>query len=145
MIMSIFDRPTARQIDVGLAVLRVIGGVIFFAHGYQKVFTFGFSGVAGFFGQMGVPMPAVMGPAIAIIELCGGLALIFGVFTRLFGFLLACDMLGAILLVRVKGGFFAPNGTEFELALCAIAVTLAIVGGGGFSADGALARRRAGP
>ncbi|HEY0528496.1 MAG TPA: DoxX family protein [Gemmatimonadaceae bacterium] len=141
--MSIFDRATARQIDVGLAIVRVIGGVTFFAHGYQKVFIFGFSGVAGFFGQMGVPMPGVMGPAIGILELVGGLALILGLFTRVFGFLLACDIFGAIVLVRAKGGFFAPNGTEFELALCAIAVTLAIVGAGGFSADGVLARRRA--
>ena len=143
--MSIFDRPTARQIDVGLAILRVIGGVTFFAHGYQKVFTFGFGGVAGFFGQMGVPMPGVMGPAIAILELVGGLALILGLFTRVFGFLLACDMLGAILLVRANGGFFAPNGMEFELALCAIAATLAVVGAGGFSVDSTFARRRTAP
>jgi putative oxidoreductase len=143
--MSIFDRPTARQSDVGLAILRIIGGVTFFAHGYQKVFTFGFGGVTGFFGQMGVPMPGLMGPAVAILELVGGLALILGLFTRLFGFLLACDMLGAILLVKAKGGFFSPNGMEFELALCAIAATLAVLGSGGFSADNALARRSAAP
>jgi putative oxidoreductase len=140
--MSIFDRATARQIDMGLALLRVIAGITFFAHGYQKVFGFGFGGVSGFFGQMGVPMPAVMGPAIALLELVGGLALILGLFTRLVGSLLACDMLGAILLVRAKGGFFAPNGMEFELALCAIAATLAIMGSGGFSLDSAVARRR---
>jgi putative oxidoreductase len=142
MDMSIFDRPTARQIDVGLLILRVIAGITFFAHGYQKVFTFGFGGVAGFFGQIGVPMPGISGPAIAILESVGGLALVLGLLTRVFGFLFACDMLGAILFARAKGGFFSPNGMEFELALCAAAATLAIVGGGGFSVDGALSRRR---
>ena len=140
--MSIFDRPSARQIDLGLAILRVIAGVVFFAHGYQKVFQFGLSGIAGGFGQMGVPFPAFTGPAIGILELVGGLALIIGLFTRVFGFLLACDMLGAIMFVHGKGGFFLPKGYEFVLALCAIGVTLAIAGGGGFSADTAMARRR---
>ena len=142
--MSLFDRPAVRQIDVGLALLRVIAGVIFFAHGYQKVFTFGFAGVAGFFGQMGVPMPGFTGPAIGTLEVVGGLALILGLLTRIFGFLLACDMLGAILFVHAKAGFFMPNGMELVLALCGMAATLAIAGGGGFSADTALSRRRNG-
>jgi len=140
--MALFDRPTARQIDLGLAILHVIAGVIFFAHGYQKVFEFGFSGVAGFFGQIGVPASGFTGPAIGILELVGGLALILGLFTRVFGFLLACDMLGAIFFVHAKGGFFVPKGIEFVMALCAMAITLGIAGGGGFSVDAIIARRR---
>jgi putative oxidoreductase len=140
--MVLFDRPTPRQIDLGLAILRLIAGVIFFMHGYQKVFQFGFGGVAGFFGQMGVPMPGFMGPAIGILELTGGVALVLGLLTRVFGFFLACDMLGAMTFVHAKNGFFLPTGVEFVLALCAIGFTLAIVGAGGFSADAALSRRR---
>lgn len=140
--MFLTDRPTVRQIDAGLALLRIVIGIIFLAHGWQKVFTFGFGGVTGAFTQMHVPMPGFTGPAIGILELVGGVALILGVLTRLFGFLLASDMLGAILLVHGKQGFFAPMGMELVLALCVGAATLAIAGGGGYSVD---ASRRPAP
>lgn len=131
------------QQQFGIAILRILAGVVFVAHGAQKIFVFGFGGVGGAFAQMGVPMPTVMGPLIGLIELFGGVALIVGLFTRVAAILLACDMLGAIVLVHAAGGFFLPRGLEFVLMLFAAAITLLFAGPGALSVDGVLASRRA--
>lgn len=130
------------QQQFGIAILRIIAGVVFVAHGAQKVFVYGFAGVGGAFAQMGVPMPTVMGPVIGLIELFGGVALIVGLFTRVAALALACDMLGAILLVHAAGGFFLPSGLEFVLMLFGAALALLFAGPGALSIDGVLAPRR---
>lgn len=128
--------------DIGLAVLRVITGTIFVAHGAQKLFVYGFDGVAGGFANMGIPFPTIIGPMVGLLEFFGGLALITGLLTRLAGTGLAINMLGAFLLVHLPAGFFMPNGYEFVLMLAASALTLTLTGAGRYSIDALMNRRR---
>ena len=132
----------AQRLNAALAVLRVIVGIIFMAHGGQKLFVYGFAGVSGAFAQMGIPMAGLMGPLVALVEFFGGAALVVGLLTRLASLGLASTMLGAIFFVHLKGGFFLPNGIEFVLALLGASVALALTGAGAYSLDGVLAARR---
>ena len=137
------SRNDSARFDLALAVLRVLVGVVFLAHGGQKLFVYGFGGVAGAFGQMGIPAASITGPLAALVEFFGGLALVSGLLTRLAGLGLAVVMLGAIVFVHLPAGFFGPKGMEFPLTLLAASVTFALAGAGRFSLDHAIAARRA--
>jgi putative oxidoreductase len=139
--MSLFSSPSNRQIDFGLALLRTVVGVIFVAHGGQKLFVFGFDGVAGAFGQMGIPMAGIIGPFVALVEFFGGLALITGLLTRLASLGLLSTMIVAIFTVHLEKGFFAPAGIEFPLSLVGATALLVLTGAGSMSIDALLGKR----
>ena len=139
---TLFKSPTARQIDIALLIIRAVTGVIFIAHGWQKLFVYGFGGVSGAFAHMGVPAPEVLGPFVALVEFFGGIALVIGLLTRLAALGLAFNMLVAMLLVHIKSGFFAPSGIEFPLSLFAAALVLVFTGAGNLSSDRAVGARR---
>lgn len=121
--------------DTGLLLLRVGLGIIFLAHGAQKVFgLFGGHGLAATVGgmeSMGIPAPLAY--LASFTELFGGLAVLLGILTRLASLGLLITMLVAILLVGIKGGFFAPKGFEFAFSLAVIALTLMFTGPGRFA------------
>jgi len=135
---------TPSQQQLGIAILRIVTGVVFAAHGAQKIFVYGFAGVSGAFAKMGLPMPGILGPFIGLLEFFGGLALIIGLLTRLAALGLAFDMLGAILLVHLAGGFFLPAGYEYALTLLTSMICLVLAGPGSLSVDSTLAARRGG-
>jgi putative oxidoreductase len=124
----------------GMLPLRIVVALVFLMHGGTKLFVYGLSGTAGAMTQMGIPLPGLAAVVVTFVELLGGLAILTGCFTRWAGVLLAIDMAVAILQVRLGGGFFAPNGFEFELTLLGAALTLAAVGAGGVSVDRLLDR-----
>jgi putative oxidoreductase len=64
--------------DVALLVARVLLGVVLFAHGFQKVFIYGFGGTTMAFTKIGVPVPPASAAYAAIVELPGGGLLILG-------------------------------------------------------------------
>src|SRR5690348_2117064 len=95
---------------IALLLARLGIGAIFFVHGWQKFFTMGLGGTTGFFQQIGVPLPGVAAPVVAVIELVGGLAIILGVALPIAGVLLVLDMLGAIVFVHAANGFMVDKG-----------------------------------
>ena len=117
----------------GLAVLRIVVGIVFFVHGYQKLFRFGFHGTAGFFAHAGIPLPAVSAVIVTLVEFVGGLLILTGIATRIGAALNAIDMLVAVLAVHMRHGFFAPMGFEYPLTLLAATICLVLAGGGCFS------------
>ena len=122
--------------------LRIALGLIFLAHGSQKLFGWfggkGLMGTADFFAlKMGLT-PGMFWAALAGIgEFGGGLLLLFGLFTRLGALSVALVMLVAIFKVH-WGAFFLPAGAEFALSLFCSALALLITGGGKFSIDALL-------
>ncbi len=126
----------------GIAVLRIAVGIVFLAHGGQKLFMVGFGGVAGFLGQLGIPAPMLAAVIVTLVEFLGGLALLLGLFARWAAIPLALNMAVAILTVHLPGGFFLPNGYEYALTLLAANVALALLGSGEASLDRLLERRK---
>jgi putative oxidoreductase len=126
-------------------VLRLALGVIFYAHGAQKMLGwfggYGFTGTMGFFtGAMHIP--AVFAFLAIAAEFFGGLGLIFGLLTRVASFGIFCNMIVAVALVHGQFGFFmnwtgAQKGEGYEYHLLVLATTafLMIRGAGAASVD----------
>jgi putative oxidoreductase len=114
--------------EVSTLILRVILGITFFVHGYVK-FAGGIENTVGWFASIG--LPGALAYVVAVIELVGGLALIIGLGSRVVSALLALIMAGAIFTAKLAAGYLG-NGTgagwEFDLALLAMAVVVALNG-----------------
>lgn len=128
--------------DAGWAplALRIPVGIIFIAHGAQKLFGWfgghGLAGTGGWMDSIGLSPGYLMALMAGSAEFFGGLALLVGLLVRPAGAALAFAMLIAIFAVHIDHGLFVSNnGYEFALALLAAAVSLAFSGAGRASLD----------
>ena len=121
--------------DLGLALMRIVVGGVFLAHGAQKLFQFGIAGVAGGMAQMGIPFPTVSAVLVTAAEFGGGLFLLLGLLTRLAAIPVAFTMLVAFLKVHMRNGLFLPNGFEYVLVLFAANLAFMISGPGAWALD----------
>ena len=121
------DRPA---VDYALLVVRVIVGIIFAAHGAQKLFgAFGGTGLAATVEQMGL-----IGYPVVIGEFFGGVSLIVGLLCRFSAASLIGIMLGAIAMVHGQNGFFlSTRGFEYNLALIGLLAPILIAGPGKYA------------
>lgn len=120
--------------DLALLLGRLILGVIFVAHGYQKLFVLGVDNVGKFFEGVGIPAPLFFAWVVSLVEFFGGIAVILGVLTRWAALGLAIIMVVATLTVKLPVGLIAPPGQgagyELDLALLGLALVLLLVGPG---------------
>lgn len=135
-------RSDAPNPGLGLAILRVVTGVIFVAHGAPKLFGGGVEGLAGMMSNMGVPLSTVAAWGVTLLEFFGGLALIVGLLVAPVAVLLALHMLMGIILVHAANGFYVvgpgQGGVEFNLILIASLLALIFAGSGAAALDSAL-------
>jgi putative oxidoreductase len=141
-------RIFATDDSTATVILRLVLGLVFFAHGAQKLLGwfggFGFSGTMGYFtGVMHIPAPFAF-LAIAA-EFFGGLGLMLGFLTRIAAFGIAVNMVVAIATVHRAFGFFMNwngnqkgEGFEYHLLVLAITAFLMIRGAGAVSVDRSL-------
>jgi putative oxidoreductase len=141
MIRRLFKTESDRT----LAALRLVLGVVFFAHGAQKVLGwfggYGWSATMGAFThQMGIP--AVSAALAIAAEFLGGIGLVAGLLSRVAAFGIAVEMAVAVAMVHAQNGFFMnwygnQKGEGFEYHLLAIALAVAVIvkGAGAFSLD----------
>ena len=144
-----FRKLIATDDNPATLILRLVLGVVFFAHGAQKLLGWfggpGFSGTMGMFtGYLHIPAPLAF-LAIAA-EFFGGLGLILGFLTRIAAFGISVNMLVAIATVHHSYGFFMNwtgtqkgEGFEYHLLVLAITAYLIIRGAGALSVDRAIA------
>ena len=143
----LLDRVLATDAGFGTLALRIPIGIIFVAHGAQKLFGafggYGLEGTGQFMASLGLTPGYLMASLAGSAEFFGGLALVFGVLVRPAAAALAFAMLVAIFSVHIdKGLFMDKNGYEYALALLAASLALLISGAGRLSLDSAIAARK---
>lgn len=137
---SLINQLTTTTSGLDTLPLRAGAGVIFAAHGAQKLFGwfggYGLQGTAGWMTSIGLEPGLLMAAMAGGAEFFGGLFLIVGLLVRPVALILAITMAVAIVTVHLQNGLFlANNGYEFGLALLTVSVALAFRGAGSLSVD----------
>lgn len=136
--MQVFDRlPTG----YGIAIMRVMTGVVLLVAGIMKLMGPGIAGITGFFTNVGIPAAGLMAPLVIGFEVIGGLLLIVGLFTRVIGAAMIVEFLVAGLVVNLpgQGGW---NAARLDFLLVAAGALFLLAGAGAASVDAWLASRQ---
>lgn len=142
---TFINRMLATDNSLAGLALRIPAGIIFTAHGAQKLFGsfggYGLEGTGQWMASIGLEPGYLMALAAGSAEFFGGIALLIGLLTRPAALVLAITMVVAIFSVHAGNGLFmSNNGYEFGLTLLAISVALLINGSGAFAVDRTLGR-----
>ena len=137
---SLTNKITTTATGLDTLPLRVGAGVIFAAHGAQKLFGwfggYGLEGTGGWMASIGIESGVLMAVLAGGAEFFGGLLLIVGLLVRPAAVVLAITVIVAIVAVHLQNGLFmSNNGYEFGLALLVISISLVFRGAGSISLD----------
>ncbi len=145
-IFSIKSKLFNTHAGYGITVLRILVGIIFMAHGSQKLFGmfggYGLEGTGQYMASLGLNPGYLMALLSGSAEFFGGLALFLGLLVRPAAVVLIVMLVVAILSVHIHNGLFmANNGYEFGLALLGGAFAVLFEGAGRLSLDRVIARQ----
>lgn len=137
---------THDKCDHAMLALRLIAGIVFMAHGAQKLFGWfgggGLQGTGAWMASIGLEPGMLMAFLAGAGEFFGGIALIIGLLTRPAALVTAFTMVVAMFVVHWQNGFFnSNNGIEFSLTLLVLSIAIALQGAGKFSVDYRLAHK----
>lgn len=123
--------------NTGLLIIRLVFGLTFAAHGTQKLFGwfggYGLAGTGGWMESLGLKPGKFHAAVAGLGELVGGLLMALGLGLPVAAFLYVATMLVAIVKVHGKAGYLAQGGYEYNLAIIAVAVGLALAGPGAYT------------
>ncbi|WKA56612.1 DoxX family protein [Planococcus shixiaomingii] len=131
------------MMDTGLLIIRLVIGLLFAAHGAQKLFGwfggYGLAGTGGWMDSLGLKPGKTMALIAGLSELIGGLLLVIGFLTPLAALLIAGTMVMAIVKVHLPNGLWSTaNGYEYNLVILAVVIGLALTGPGQYAVDALL-------
>lgn len=128
------------MVGTGLLIIRLVVGLIFAAHGAQKLFGWfgghGPKGTGGWMESIGIKPGVAAAVMAGLVELLGGIAFAAGLFTPVVAVLLALTMIVAMVKVHGPNGFWATEGgVELNVILMAVLIGVAFTGAGAYSID----------
>jgi putative oxidoreductase len=136
---------TGTNVDWVVGIIRIVLGIIFFAHGAQKMLGwFGGPGLASSMRTFteDLHLPTTLAFLVIAGELFSGIGLIVGLFSRIAALVIALTMVGAIATVHFRFGLFLNwfgtqkgHGIEFHLLAIALALVVVVKGAGALSVD----------
>ncbi|WP_256830155.1 DoxX family protein [Pseudomonas sp. Pse1] len=140
---TMINKVLSTRAGYGLTVVRLFVGIIFAAHGAQKLFGlfggYGIAGTAQYMESIGLAPGQLMAILAGGTEFFAGLALIIGLLVRPAALGLTVLSLVAIFSVHISNGLFmVNNGYEFALALLGGSIAVLVEGAGKLSVDRAI-------
>jgi putative oxidoreductase len=129
-------------VSAGLLILRVMVGIVMFAHGYNHIFRGGkIPGTGRWFESLGMKPGPLHAWLASLTELGAGTLLVFGFLTPIAAAGVVGVMLVALIINHLKNGFFIfrpGEGYEYVLTLCMVGIAIGALGAGEWSIDHAI-------
>jgi len=125
------------MVSLGLLLIRLVFGLTFAAHGTQKLFGwfggYGLGGTAGWLESIGFKPGKFYAASAGLSEIVGGVLLALGLWLPMAALLITFTMLVAIVKVHNGSYWITANGNEYNVAIIAVAIGLALVGPGEYA------------
>jgi putative oxidoreductase len=138
--MNQFFSPTPIAQNYGIAIVRIITGILLVWHGWECFDAEKMKMYTGWFIERKYSNPELWAYAGKVAELLAGIGFVLGLFTRLASIATIAAFLGVIFILGDKGKIF--QGDQHPFLFILLAVVFLFTGPGAISADGFIFKKR---